>query len=262
MSAPKSVRRSGRAAAKPCRGEVELREEIKRLMGLQILDRKLKELEQSLSTVALRVNQLRDQTTKFETELEKLSTEEQEATAARKKLERELAEGEARLRNKRMRQNLIRNDKELQALSHEVDSLKENNQRLEGELLVMMEGAGPRLTKIKELSETLAQSRTELAAAEKEIAGQVEEIKAELLKQQSERDHIIKEIEPALLSRYDVIFARRGGVAVAVARQGTCQGCMRRLPPQLYNEIQKHLQIHFCPACQRILFYEEPPATK
>ena len=123
-------------------------------MGLQILDRKLKELEQSLSTVALRVNQLRDQTTKQEADLEKLSTEEQEATAARKKLERELAEGEARLRNKRMRQNLIRNDKELQALSHEVDSLKENNQRLEGELLVMMEGAGPRLTKIKELSET------------------------------------------------------------------------------------------------------------
>jgi predicted nucleic acid-binding Zn-ribbon protein len=29
-----------------------------------------------------------------------------------------------------------------------------------------------------------------------------------------------------------------------------------RLPPQLYNEIQKHLQINFCPNCQRILYYE------
>ncbi|HLX38479.1 MAG TPA: hypothetical protein VKR29_11790, partial [Candidatus Binataceae bacterium] len=135
-------------------------------MGLQSIDRKLKDLEQSLSTIALRVNQLRDQTTKQEAELEKLSTEEQEAAANRKKLERELAEGEARLRNKRMRQNMIRNDKELQALTHEVESLKENNQRIEGELLVMMEGANPRLAKIKELSEALAQSRTELAAGE------------------------------------------------------------------------------------------------
>jgi predicted nucleic acid-binding Zn-ribbon protein len=251
-----------RAAATLCRGEVELREEIKRLMGLQILDRKLKELEQSLSTVALKVNQLREQTQKQETDLEKLSTEEQDAAAARKKLERELAEGEARLRNKRMRQNLIRNDKELQALSHEVDSLKENNQRLEGELLVMMESAGPRLAKIKELSETLAAARTALAAEEKEIAGQVEEIKAQIAQQHGEREKIVKDIEPALVSRYDVIFARRQGVAVAVARQGTCQGCMRRLPPQLYNEIQKHLQIQFCPACQRILFYEETPAPK
>jgi hypothetical protein len=231
-------------------------------MGLQTLDRKLKELEQSLSTVALRVNQLRDQTSKQEADLEKLSNEEQEAAAARKKLERELAEGEARLRNKRMRQNMIRNDKELQALTHEVDSLKENNQRIEGELLVMMESAGPRLTKIKELSETLSQSRTELAAGEKEIAGQVGEIEAQIAQQRREREKLAKEIEPSLVSRYDIIFARRQGVAVAVAKQGTCQGCMRRLPPQLYNEIQKHLQIHFCPACQRILFYEETPATK
>jgi uncharacterized protein len=231
-------------------------------MGLQTLDRKLKELEQSLSTIALPVNQLRDQTSKQEAELEKLSTEEQEAAAARKKLERELAEGEARLRNKRMRQNLVRNDKELQALSHEVDSLKETNQRLEGELLVMMESAGPRLAKIKELSETLAQARTDLAAGEKEIAGQVEKIKSELAQQRRERDKIVKEIEPPLVARYDVIFARRQGVAVAIAKSGTCQGCMRRLPPQLYNEIQKHLQIHFCPACQRVLYFEEAPPAK
>jgi len=226
-------------------------------MALQSIDRKLKDLEQSLSTVALRVNQLRDQTTRQEADLEKLSTEEQEAAATRKKLERELAEGEARLRNKRMRQNMIRNDKELQALTHEVDTLKENNQRLEGELLVMMEGANPRLAKIKELSEALAQARAELAAAEKEIAGQVEEIKGEVTTHRRDRDKMVKEIEPSLVSRYDIIFARRQGVAVAVARLGTCQGCMRRLPPQLYNEIQRHSQIHFCPACQRILYYEE-----
>ena len=233
-----------------------MREEIKRLMDLQILDRKLKELEQSLSTIAVKVNQLREQTSKQEADMERLSTEEHEAAAARKKLERELAEGEARLRNKRMRQNLVRNDKELQALSHEVDSLKENNQRVESELLVMMEAAGPRLTKIKELSEALGSGRSELSAAEKEIASQVEEIKSELSKQRREREKIAKEIDPVLVARYDIIFARRQGTAVAVAKSGTCQGCMRRLPPQLYNEIQKHLQIHFCPACQRILYYE------
>ena len=231
-------------------------------MALQSIDRKLKDLEQSLSTVALRVNQLREQTTKQEAELEKLSTEEQEAASNRKKLERELAEGEARLRNKRMRQNMIRNDKELQALTHEVESLKEGNQRIEGELLVMMEGANPRLAKIKELSETLAQARSELTAAEKEIAGQVEELKGEVTTHRRERDKMVKEIEPSLVSRYDIIFSRRQGVAVAVAKQGTCQGCMRRLPPQLYNEIQRHSQIHFCPACQRILYYEEAAEAK
>jgi predicted nucleic acid-binding Zn-ribbon protein len=28
------------------------------------------------------------------------------------------------------------------------------------------------------------------------------------------------------------------------------------LPPQLYNEIQRHSKVHFCPNCQRILYFE------
>jgi predicted nucleic acid-binding Zn-ribbon protein len=53
-----------------------------------------------------------------------------------------------------------------------------------------------------------------------------------------------------------MIFSRRNGLAVAEAKGGTCQGCRMRLPPQLYNEIQRHSQVHFCPNCQRILYYE------
>ncbi len=231
-------------------------EEIKRLMDLQILDRRVKELEESLNTIAGRVSQLREQTAKYETELERLTCEDQEAAAARKKLERELAEGEARLRNKRMRQNMVRNEKELQALTHEVESLKENNQRIEAELLAIMETAEPRAAKIKELTTTLDAARAEVATVDQEVAGQVEETKNELSRSRREREKLAGTINPQLLRRYDMIFSRRQGLAVVTAKAGTCQGCMRRLPPQLYNEIQKHSQVQFCPSCQRILYFE------
>lgn len=233
-----------------------MREVIKPLMEIQTLDRRTRELEESLSTVAGRVNQLREEIAKNEAELEKLSAEQQGNAAARKKLEREIAEGDARLRTKRMRQNLVRNDKELMALGHEVETLKENNQRLEGELLVLMEGADPRAARIKELTEIVEKARAELVAGEKEIAGDVEKIKSEIAGNRQERETLAKQIDRSLLRRYDMIFARRGGTAVAIAKGGTCQGCMRMIPPQLYNEIQKHLQVHFCPSCQRILYYE------
>ncbi len=70
-----------------------------------------------------------------------LPSKTKQIAAARKKAERELAEGEVRIRNKRMRLTLVRNDKELQALTHEIESLKDTNQRLETELLTSMEGA-------------------------------------------------------------------------------------------------------------------------
>jgi predicted nucleic acid-binding Zn-ribbon protein len=239
-----------------------LREEITRLMDLQIIDRQLQELEQSLSSIAGRVDQLRVENQNNQAELDRLSDQDKTITAARKKAERELAEGEVRIRNKRMRLTLVRNDKELQALTHEIESLKETNQRLETELLMSMEGADVRTARIKELTEAIAKGRVDLTAAEKEIAAEVEELKGNIAKHRKAREKVAENIDPGLLSRYQMIFSRRAGVAVALAKGGTCQGCRMRLPPQLYNEIQKHLQIHFCPNCQRVLYYEEPAAEK
>jgi uncharacterized protein len=239
-----------------------LREEINRLMELQTIDRKLRELEQSLSSIAGRVDQLRSENQNNQAELDRLTEQDKEISTARKKAERELAEGEVRIRNKRMRLTLVRNDKELQALTHEVESLKETNQRLEGEVLASMEGADARTARIKELIEAIAKGRVDLTAAEKEIADEVEELKSNISKTRKARDKVAENVEPGLLSRYQMIFSRRGGVAVTLAKGGTCQGCRMRLPPQLYNEIQKLQQIHFCPNCQRILYYEEQPAAE
>ena len=239
-----------------------MREEITRLMDLQIIDRQLQELEQSLSSIAGRVDQLRVENQNNQAELDRLTEQDKEITSARKKAERELAEGEVRIRNKRMRLTLVRNEKELQALTHEIETLKETNQRLETELLTNMEGAELRTARIKELTEAVAKGRTDLTAAEKEIAAEVEELKGSIGKHRKAREKVAENVDANLLSRYQMIFNRRGGVAVALAKGGTCQGCRMRLPPQLYNEIQKLRQIHFCPNCQRVLYYEEPTEGK
>ena len=236
-----------------------MREELNRLTHLQTLDRRLRELEESLATISARVEQLRDDATKTAAELERLSEEDKQALLLRKQQELELAEGEASIKSHRMRLNLIRNDKELQAVGHEVETLKESNQRLEGEVLVQMEAAEQRAPRIKELTELVAKKRTELIAAEKEIAGQVEEVKTALVRQRIERDAIAAGIDGGLRQRYETIFNRRGGLAVVAVKSGTCQGCRMRIPPQLHNEIQRLDKIHFCPNCQRILYCEVQP---
>lgn len=231
-------------------------EEITRLISLQAIDRDLHELEESLSNIAGRVEGLRQETEQLQAEFDRFTQEEQQSATNRRQLEKELAEGEARIRNKRMRLNQVRNDKELLALGHEVETLKETNQRMEADLLAQMEAAEPRAQRIKEVTELLGQKRSELQTVEKEIASQVEDLKVSISKQRVDRDLMARGIEVALLQRYEMIFNRRGGLAVAAAKGGTCQGCRMRLPPQFYNEIQKHEQVHYCPNCQRILYYE------
>jgi predicted nucleic acid-binding Zn-ribbon protein len=225
-------------------------------MSLQAIDRELRDLEQALSSVAERVDQLRAESERQQSELERLTAEEQQSAITRRQLEKELAEGEARIRNKRMRLNQARNDKEMHALNHEVDTQREANQRFEAELLVLMEAAEPRVALIVELTPLVERLAAELTEAEEEIASQVEDLKISIAKQRLERDLMAGNLDRPLLQRYEMIFSRRNGLAVAEARSGTCQGCRMRLPPQLYNQIQRHDSIHFCPNCQRILYHE------
>jgi predicted nucleic acid-binding Zn-ribbon protein len=120
--------------------EDALREDVTRLMSLQGIDRQLRELADTLSKVASRVDELRRETDGHREELERLKLEAQHGLVSRRQLEKDLAEGEANIRNKRMRRNQVRNDKELQALDHEVETLRESNQRLESEVLTQMNG--------------------------------------------------------------------------------------------------------------------------
>ena len=199
-----------------------MREEINRLMDLQVIDRQLKELEQSLTSIAGRVDQLRDENKSNQAELDRLTEQDKEINTARKKAERELAEGEVRIRNKRMRLTLVRNDKELQALTHEVESLKDTNQRLETELLTSMEGADVRTARIKELTEALAKGKVDLTAAEKEIAAEVEELKGNIAKTRKAREKVAENVDASLLSRYQMISAAR--------RRRSRKGHRRNLP--------------------------------
>ena len=235
-------------------------QELTLLMSLQALDQELREQEQALAKITKRIDELRVATEQAETELETLKNEEQQALLARKELERTLAEGEEQIRDKRMRLSLIRNERELQALGHEVETLKESNQRLESELLSRMEVSDQHTGRVKELTELIEQKRGELKATEKEVADQAEVLKSEIVKRRMERDKLAEGIEPPLRQRYSMLFERRNGIAVAMAKAGTCQGCRMRIPPQLYNQIQKHQTIQFCPNCQRILYVEAKAA--
>lgn len=233
-----------------------MREDVTRLMSLQGIDRQLRELEDALSKVAGRVDELRRETDGQREELEALKQEGQLAAVSRRQLEKDLAEGEANIRTKRMRRNQVRNEKEQQATDHEIETLRESNQRLESEVLAQMNAEEARAARIAELTQLTENGAANLLLAEKEIAAQVEDLKIALAKQRLDRDQMAQNIDAPLLARYEMIFSRRAGLAVAEAKDGTCRGCRMRLPPQFYNEVLRHEQVYFCPNCQRILYCE------
>ncbi|MCF6179825.1 MAG: C4-type zinc ribbon domain-containing protein [Geopsychrobacter sp.] len=71
------------------------------------------------------------------------------------------------------------------------------------------------------------------------------------------RDSLAKDLPNSLLSKYQRIFSRRGGLAVARVVEGACLGCNMQLPPQQYNRLQRGTELQSCPHCNRLLYIEQ-----
>jgi predicted nucleic acid-binding Zn-ribbon protein len=188
------------------------------------------------------------------------ATEEARAAAAalgtrQRDLEGRLAADEEKMKDRRMRVTRIRNDKELGLARREVDLLKEEITTLEAELQQVYEQVEAATTTLAGLEgelKALADARDAEAAALKET---VERLGADIERDRGRRQQILGTVDEALRSRYEMILSRRGGLAVVAVRDGTCQGCRMRVPPQLYNQIQRNEQVFLCPSCQRMLHW-------
>jgi len=87
-----------------------------------------------------------------------------------------------------------------------------------------------------------------------EIEAQVAGIERAVAEASALRQAIATRLNRELIERYELIFSRRGGMAVVTVSDGICQGCYMNIPPQLWNEIIKSEKLILCPSCHRILY--------
>ena len=155
-----------------------------------------------------------------------------------------------------MRITRIRNDKELGLAKREMEILKDEASTFETELVGVMEQAETAGAKADGLEAELAKLTAERNRESMELKEKVGRLGGEIEKERASRAELAKTLEEDLRRRYEMIFSRRGGLAVVEARGGICQGCRMHVPPQLFNEMQRHLErVFVCPSCQRILFF-------
>jgi uncharacterized protein len=176
-------------------------------------------------------------------------------TARQRDLESRLTAAETKMKDRRMRITRIRNDKELGLAKREVELLKEETSTLETELVAVMEQAEAAAAKLQGLETELARLTGERDAEANELREKIERLSGEMERERATRMELIETVDGDLRRKYEMIFSRRGGLAVVEVRGGICLGCRMRVPPQLFNEIQRNEQVILCPSCQRMLFW-------
>lgn len=236
----------------------------------------LQEIDQRLQSKGLALQELRRQTTAFFAEIE---AKEREVEARKERLlkletdrhaaELHLRAEEDKIKEKRVRLNRIRHERELQALRREIDAMKEANGKLEEDALLLLEELEKEKEALELLQAEVEELKSKVDTETEQLNVQIAKIEEEIHSEQSDREQLAAEIETDLCVRYERIFAKRGGLAVVEIRARTCQGCHMHIPPHMSNQILSNVQqntgaIFHCPHCGRILVWkiEQSPPTQ
>ena len=229
--------------------------QIEVLATLQLVDQSLHTKTRAVAEGEGRVAAL-EEAVRAQTAAASAAREELAALGARQRdLEGRLAVAEAKMKDRRMRITRIRNDKELGLARREVELLKEETGTLETELVAVMEQVEGGAAKLAGLEAELARLVAERDREASELRETLARLSAEIERERAARSELAQTIDDDLRRKYEMIFSRRGGLAVVEVRSGICQGCRMRVPPQLFNQIQRNAEVILCPSCQRMLFW-------
>jgi len=240
-------------------GDSKLRAQIEILASLQTVDREIKEqinIKQGLLG-DLDSKEKGIQAKKREIDSLRATLAEMEKLRAAK--DRVFLDEGKKAVDKRMRMNRIKNIKELQALQREIDLMRQANGELEEELIKIMQQMDGIKAQMQAKEAEMAALHDDWERQQQALGAQITGIDRAVTEAANRRQSIAAQITGDLISRYELIFSRRGGTAVVEVSGGICQGCYMNIPPQLSNEIIRSDKVHLCPSCQRIL-YVKPTA--
>jgi len=235
-----------------------LREQIEVLALLQNMDRQIREKtiakEELLAEIETREKGIEAKRADGGT----LRAEWEKKDKLRRDKEKELQDEGRKAADKRMKMTQIKNIKEMQALQREIDLIKQSNSQLEDQLISVLEELEAEGNILKEKEEELKTTEEEWRGKRQEAEAQLVELEQAVTEASKTRGETASQLNGDLIGQYELIFARRGGMAVVMVSGGICQGCHMNIPPQLWNEIIRSDKLILCPSCHRILYYQPP----
>ena len=230
---------------------------MERLVRLQDIDSKLKDLNDLLGDLPSRVDELDKKEQSIKHELD-------EKKKYLKKIDVEIHKREVNLNGSTEKINklkdqlfLVTNNKQYDALMAEIDHLKEKKSNFETESIELLdeketttENISTKESDLKTLSDDLIDRREKLKSAILESAEQ----KSNLEKKRTKE---LKEIDDDILLIYDKVIKHREGIAVVKLQGSGCGGCGAHIPPQTVTEVRAKSGIHTCDMCGRFLYNQE-----
>ena len=240
--------------AKVSTKEVSIADKLDALFELQKIDSEIDRIRTIRGELPLEVRDLEDEIGGLETRIGKIQDEIKELDTEIVDRKNASKDAETAIVKYKERQNNVRNNREFESLSKEIEyqelEIKLHEKRSK-EAKVKIEGK-------KEIHDE-AQARLEMRASDlsikqKELDDIVSETQKDEEKLMKASDAAKKNIEDRLIFAYTRLRDNaKNGLAVVQVMRGSCGGCFNKIPPQRQLDIVTKKKILVCEHCGRIL---------
>ncbi len=232
-----------------------MRQQLLELYEIQQIDLGIRDIEKRFEIIPQRLRELEAALATSRGELQKLVEQRDVILKEVKSLEAGVTAESIKLRKWDARLVEIRNQREYLALSREIEGGKRANRDAE-EKMAELNGQRSELDKqIDALHDKVAETEVDTDAERHKVQQESGEVSAAIAKEKARRDALLSRVPTALLRKYENIRAKRLGVGLVPVHDGRCSGCNMKLPPQLYNILQRVESVEQCPSCQRLVFW-------
>lgn len=223
------------------------------LYQLQLIDNQLDVLEELRGDLPLAVNHLTSQINAVKEQIDEKTTQKEESLEKRKANEEEIERLKANLKKFKAQLYQVRNNKEYDALTKEIDHTEESIDTLENENIALEDLSEKLKIEIEDLSPKLEQKNTDLKEKETELKKIIKANEREEAKLIDQREKVAEKVRKNDYNTYMRIRKALNGEAVATINRGACGGCHNIVPPQRQIEIRANRRVFTCESCGRML---------
>lgn len=227
------------------------------LYELQLLDDQLDELEELRGDLPAAVNELKSQMESIKEQIDDKEKEKKESLKKRKSNDAEVERLNVNLKKFKAQLYQVRNNKEYDALTKEIDHSEEQVEKLESESLALEDLVEKLKLEIEEITPQLDTLKSDLKEKEAELKKIIKANEREEIKLKDKRDKVAAKVRKPDYNTYMRIRKALSGKAIATVVRSACTGCHNVVPPQRQLEIKQSKRLFSCESCGRILVSQD-----
>lgn len=236
--------------------EIGMEEKLERLNNLQVIDTMIDKIQILKGELPLEVKDLEDEIAGLNTRLGNLDNETHDIKEEINIHKNNIAEATNLIAKYSKQQNNVKNNREYDALTKEIEMQKLEIQYSEKKMKEATAKIDARKDLHDETTKALEKKEADLKAKKKELEKIISETEKEEKELNKRSAEAAKLVEERLLTAYNRIRgAYRNGLAVVTVERNACGGCFAEIPPQQQMEIKQSKKIILCEHCGRILVY-------